>query len=300
MKKLSYSAKKAFAAICRLLETADSYLLSGVANSEQWATQKSELDKLDKANPEFFDSLDETRENIRRFWCIVVTLAGIFIDYFLLYNSMAILSGTSGLAVYFKILLPIILVFAEIAISYLATQRERNGEHRSWLSRNLQYFVVVVLISLSLVAFSYSVKGYDTKFDGSSFVGFVLDAAVIQLVLLICSVIFHLWIIKNAEEITEAIAYYRYKLSRLKIVKKMKDLESENKNKNSIGFKTVVSLLIQKIDSFKRDHPLADVKFENLMSGRLKHAINIAMGRTIFSEAYSYDSINNPKNLGNE
>ncbi len=250
---------------------------------------QGQLKLLDEKNPDLYDLLGNTRENIKMYLCVIIWFLCILIDYFLLFNGLTLLTNRTNLILLLKVLVPIALVSTEVAISYFAILKQNSGERVSWLYKNLQYFVIGILIAISVVVIFFTGRGYNPQFDGNSYWSYVIGSVFTQVVLLIPAIMLHLWIIKNAEEIADAIAYFKYRYDRRKIVSEIELLEKVQRKDQKLFVQWVHSL-VQQMDSYRRKHPNVPCNFGQNIPLILSKVINAAMGRRIFDDHDSFDS----------
>jgi hypothetical protein len=281
MESLSYSAKKQYHFITKMIAKASDLYMRGNVQKQAGAKHTEKLIMLDKSNEEFKKLLGDFRENLRMFLLIVSALGTIVIDYLLLYNVMTILCEQSHLHWLFKIMVPAMLIVMEITISYFSIVRQWNEEPDTWIDRSLKYFVIVLLIVLSAVVILYDVRGYTPETDGSSFLSFIIDSCVTQILLLIASVIMHLWIVKDAEGIATSIAFFSYRAKRQRVVNKIADMEAAVQDTYGPALVQIVYRLVKAMEDFKRNYPGADVHFEKLIPLDLQLVINAIMGRAV-------------------
>ena len=281
MKKFTHSAQKEHSSISRFIENMLDLLLACKARDEKTKKSKDRLKQLDESNPEYREILHDKRENNKMLLYIIVASLSVFIDFFLLYNALTIMCSQFNLPGILKILLPIFLVVVEIGVSYFSALKQQSGEYTSWLSKYLQYFVIAILIAFSLMIISFALQGYNPQFDGKSYLHFLLSSTITQIVLLIPSVLLHIWIIKNAEDVAEAIAYYKYKWERKILNLQIEKMETDVQKKYWVLFVKWAHNLVQRLDLFKRNYPDVDGGFERTMPADLIKAINMAMGKKI-------------------
>ena len=275
--------------IHRFIEKMYELLMKCKDRSEKIRKLTEQLLRYDSNNPDFKGLIDNTRENNKMYMYVIIWILCILLDFFLLFNGLTLLSNRSNLSLLLKISAPILLVSAEVVISYFAILRQSTGEHVPWLSKNLQYFVIAVLVAFSIIVILYSAQGYNPQFDGSSFWLYLFSSIITQVVLLIPAIMLHLWIIKNAEEIAEALAYFKYRAKRGGLAGEIEHLEKLQR-RDQKQFVQWAHSLVQQMNSYKRKHPNARRNFAETMPQILIKAINAAMGRRIFDEDNSSDS----------
>lgn len=282
MKQIKHSTSTAEQTIIRLIEALLHLFTVCKSRNEEITKLKADRDSLDENNPDFHEIVEDRRENNKMNWRIVIMCLSICVDFFLLYNAMTILCEQFGLPGFLKIIVPAFLIIVEVGVSYFSAIQQRSGEPSSWLSRNLQYFVLLILIGFSVLVIMYSIQGYNAALDGMSFQSFLTGTIVLQVALLISSIMLHIWLIKNAEAIAETFAYFRYKSDRKKLTQKIDRMEKENSKKYLPDFTKRTHNLIQNIESFKRSHPDANPNFERAMPADLMRGMNQVMGKQVF------------------
>lgn len=282
MRTLKHSVTAAEQAIHRLIEGLLNLFTICKARNEELAKLKEQVQQLDDNNPDFHEMLEDRRENNKMTWRLIIIALSIAVDFFLLYHAMTILCEQFGLPGFLKFAVPAFLIIVEIGVSYFSFIQQRSGERGSWLSRNLQYFVLFILVGLSVLVIVYSIQGYNAAIDGISFSSFLTGTIVLQVALLISSVMLHIWLIKNSEAIAETFAYLQYKSDRKKLTNKIEKLEKENRKKYHPEFTKRTHHLVQNVESFKRHNPEANACFENTMPSELIRGINAVMGRNYF------------------
>ena len=149
--------------------------------------------------------------------------------------------------------------------------------------KNLQYFVIAILVALSYFAVKYTLEGYNPLIDGASFWNFLTSTFLIQFLLLVASIMLHVWLIRHAEEIAEMFAFFKYKSDRWALTKKIEQYEQESIKRYLPEFTQRTHKLAQSINTFKSDHPDVKVNFEEFMSNDLMNAMNTVMGRKVFA-----------------
>ncbi|MBK6484083.1 MAG: hypothetical protein IPG01_13365 [Chitinophagaceae bacterium] len=290
MSKFNHSANIAQQTIFRLVEKLLNLFTMCKSLNEEIAALKEKLSVLDQTNPDFFEILEDRRESTKMSWRFIIIFLSMCIDFFLLYNGMTILCHQFGWPVILKILIPAFLIVTEIGISYFSIIQNRSGEGSSWIIRNLQYFVLVILVALTFLVILYSAQEYSETVDGVSFLTFFTGTVIIQISLLVASLMLHLWLIRNGEAIAEIFAYMRYRIDRRKLAGRIDQVERENRDKNLPDFTKDTHSLVQKIEAFRRDFPMIKIDFERTIPADLIRAINRVMGKAFLESGSSNNS----------
>lgn len=244
---------------------------------------RDKLNKHDENNVEYYEFLHDTRENTKMNLKFILIIFSFFVDFFLLYGALNILCDKFGWPELLKFIIPVILIVLEIFISYFSILQSRDEENPS-LGKNLQYFVLPILIGFSMLAIFYQIQSYNEAIDGMSLINYISFNLIIQIVLLVSSIMLHLWLIKYAEEITEAIAYWQYKAKRAILTHKIESIERANASKHLPRFTKLIHKYVMDTDKFKRNYPDVYLNFEKAMPQELIDAINRIMGKTVIAE----------------
>ena len=270
------------------------YLVKLLVKSNQiekvYKAVKEELRILDEANAAFFQILQDHRESLVMLFLVVLPLAAIIVDSLLVFESLTILVPI--ISEFFKLCIAAVLVTVEIAISYFVISKLRNSSFPSTLTKMLPYAIILLLVAFSLVSIFTSVQGYNTKLDNRSLGSYIIGPVLFQIVLLIPSIMLHLLIIKFAEEIHEAIAYYYYRIRRYFLVRKLNRNKAGAENKYGKEFVVRVPKVVQHICSFRKNNPEIRERFEDAMPEDLIRAINMVMGREVFRKDDNHSSQN--------
>lgn len=244
---------------------------------------KEQTEQLDSQNPDYVQIYNDRRERNKMNWLVAVVPMCFGVDYLLSLQPLSILADEWGLSPILKILVPIFLIGSEIIISYFQIQRQRNGEAGPWLVRNTQYFVILLLVALSAIVVVYSVQAYSKDTNIVDFLYFIIGIIIFQTVLLLVSIMLHLWLIRHSENIAEAFAFLGYKNEKTKLSNKIKKIEGENSKIYLPEFATRVHSFIRNNETFKRQYPDIEINFSETLPIDLILAINKIMGRDYFS-----------------
>ncbi len=284
MKTSRLDASKAIKAIQNLVKELLNLFLLCKSRKDEVAKLKVNLDELDKSNSEYNEILLDKRENIRMNFRLIILILSFFIDFFLLYEALIILCDQFGWSEVWKYLIPTILIILEVAVSYFSILYSRDEERPSLISRRLQYFILPVLVGFSILAVYYHFQGYNSDIDGSLF-GFLTFRITIQLIMLVSSIMLHLWLILNAEDMTEALAYLRYRISRNKIVSKITSIEDSNTSRYYPEFTRLTHRFVRDKNLFVTSFPEIQVDFAASMPQELIDGINTVMGRVVIGNS---------------
>jgi uncharacterized membrane protein len=285
MKKETIHSTKARHAIQTIgNELLDLFLLCKSRNDELLKL-KTEISTLDEENAEYHTMLHDARENMKMIFIFIVLILSFAVDFFLLYTGLDILSKQFGISSVFKFIVPIILIIIEVGISYFTTLQSREEDNSS-LAKKLQYFVLLILVGFTLIVIFFHAQSYNAQIDKVSFFKFMTLTVIIQILLLISSLMLHLWLIRNAEDITEAIAYLRYKQKRTFLEKRKLKIENENSNIYHPRFTRLTHKFIKTINAFKRMYPDSNIDFSAELPQELIDGINLVMGKKVISSDY--------------
>ncbi len=282
METLTRKASNALLAIQRFIESLYQTFLKYKAKSQGAEKLKTKLQTLDSNNREYKSIASDHRENMKMFWLMILAGLSIVVDFLATFESGRIISEMLRLAHFFMYCIPIVLVLLEIGISYFQIEAKRKGEGGSWLARNAQYLVMIIVCGFILLTIVFSIESYSNDADKVSFLTFLTGTLLYQIALLIFSLMLHLWIIRHSEAIFEAISYCHYKIARSRIVRKIDKLENEKNDKGLPGFSGDTQKLMQMIETFRQENPEANVDFSKTMPAELLLTINQIMGRKCF------------------
>jgi hypothetical protein len=286
---MKHASQAAANVIYRLIEALHDLLTFGKSKNEEIERLKKKRDNLDSANEEYANIIEDRRENMKMNWRIAIMFLSIVIDFALCYSAMIILCGLFNWPTILKFIVPAILIIAEIIVSYFQILHQRTGERAGWLARNAQYFVIMILVALSILVIAFTAQSYNPSLDGNFF-SFIIGTVLVQLVLLLSSISLHVWLIRHSEALAEAFAYLGFKNDRKQLTKRIEKLEKENKNKHTPRFVQDAQRLVQKVELFKRQFPGVPADFERVMSMDLIEAINRVMGRQVF-QTYNAEAV---------
>lgn len=118
----------------------------------------------------------------------------------------------------------------------------------------------------------------------------------VQIILLIPSVLLHVWVLKFAEGIAEAIAYFRYRMQRGRLANTINELEMKKKTVTA-QFMKMVQRFVEAMDAFERSYPGFETGFARIVPHDLACSVNVVMGRNIFDFVRSRDSFGRRKPL---
>jgi hypothetical protein len=283
MKSERLDATKAIRAIQNLVNDLLNLFLFCKSKNDELGKLRVKLDDIDKNNPEYYEILHDRRENTKMNFRFIVLLLSFFVDFFLLHEALIILCNQFGWCSFLKFIVPIILIIIEIAISYFSILNSRDEARSSHLGRNLQYFVLPILVGFSLLAIFYHIQSYNVEIDAVSLLSFMSFHIIIQIVLLISSIMLHLWLIKHAEDIAETIAYIRYKYERGRIVSEIERIENVNTLRHYPQFTKLTHKYVKDTDAFDRKFPDMNMNFALAMPQDLIDGINNVMGRIVIA-----------------
>jgi len=270
-------------AIHRLIEYLLEIFLVCKSTNEAIQTLKEQRQALDDNNPEYAADREDKRESMKMSWRLVIIILSIGVDFLLSIQAISILTDKFDLPSILKWVVPTFLIVTEIGISYFQILHQRDGGKGSWVVRNVQYFVLVILAAFSILVIVFTAQTYDASIDNISFIAFITGTIALQIALLVGSIMLHLWLIRNAEAVAEASAYFHYIIARRKLTKKIEKLEHKNKTANLPAFTKDTYKLVQAVEFFKTRFPYATANFEKTIPIELIRAINIIMGRNVFA-----------------
>lgn len=276
--KQSIVALKAKSALQTLVKNLLNLFLFLKARHELLEKLKNKLNELDNNNQEYTSLLKDARENMRMNLMFIILIISFFVDYFLLYGSLDILCDEFGWWFILKFIVPVALIILEIIISYFTIVHSRDGENYG-ISKILQYLIFPVLAGFSLLALFYYFHNYNKDIDHMSLLSYMSFNVILQMLLLVSSIMLHLWLIKHAEEIAEAVAYTKYKVQRFTIVNKIERIEKANTTIYFPLFTKLAHKYVQDIDAFKRNYPEIYLNLSSTMPQELIDAINKVMGK---------------------
>jgi hypothetical protein len=282
MNQQTHTARIAEMTIHRLIESLFQLFTHGRTSNGEVIKLKDKKQMLDTNNPDYTEIIEDRRENMKMYWRVLIIFLSIGVDFLLSFQAMTILCEEFSLPEILKFIVPAFLIAVEIGISYFQILNQRIGEHSSWLVRNAQYLVLLILTGLTILVIIFSIQMYNTSSDGMSFLAYLAGTVLLQTALLVASIMLHLWLIRNAEAIAETLAYFHYKIDRNNLVRKINRLERKNKKKYVHAFAAGAYKLVQKIEFFKQEYPGANINFTKTMPASLATAINQVMGKDVF------------------
>jgi len=283
MNQQERSAGIAEMTIHRLIESLFHLFTLGKATSEELNKLTEKLRLLDTGNSDYAGINGDKRENIKIWWRMLIIVLSIGVDFLLTYQAIAILNTWFNFPRILQFLVPVFLIVVELGISYFQILNQRNGEHSSWFVRKAPYLVIIILLGLTILVIVYSVQSYNVSTDKMSFGAFVISTLLFQIILFIASLLLHIWLIKNSEDIVEAFAHLHYKIVRYGIINKISQLDTQIKKNHMQRFSVDTHTLIQKIEFFRRDYPNRSVDFSKTMPADLISAVNLVMGKRVFA-----------------
>lgn len=278
-------AKKAIIIIQKLIKELLKVFLFCKSKIQELSKLRNDLETLDKDNPEYREILKNQRENTKMIMLLVVLILSFFVDFLLLQEALIILCDQFGWSAYIKFIIPIFLIILEVAISYFAILESRNEDedNQSTIGRNLQYLLIPILVGFSLISLFYHLQSYNSEIDGASLLTYMSFNVIIQIGLLITSIMLHIWLIRNSEEIAEAISYFRYHSKRKKLSAEIDKLEKSNSEIHYPLFTTLAKKFVKKVDDFERRFPEMKMNFTKSMPQELIDGINQIMGRKVIA-----------------
>lgn len=282
MNQKRHTARIAEMVIHRLIESLFQLLTLGRTNNEEAVKLREKRQSLDDSNPDYAEIVDDRRENMKQYWRVLIIILSIGVDFLLSFQAMTILCDEFNLPEILKYLAPAFLIAVEIGISYFQILNQRTGERSSWIVRNAQYLVLLILLGLVILVIIFSIQTYNSSTDGISFLSFLVGTLLLQIALFVASLMLHLWLIRNAEAIAETLAYFHYKIDRNNLIRKSNNLDTKNKRRYLHVFAADAYRLVQKMENFKQEYPDATIDFAKTMPADLAIAINQVMGKEIF------------------
>lgn len=296
MRKNSLSLAKAKILIRSLVEKLLELFLHGKSLVEERHRLVTQLKSFDDANPDYCEIYDDQRERNKMNFRYLILLLSFLVDFFLLNTAVAVLCAEYGWPSILKFIVPVVLILLEVGISYFAVLQARSEEYMSYIGRNLQYLVLPILVGFSLLAIFFSAQAYSEELDEVSLLGYLTFTVVIQTILLISSIMLHLWLIRNSEDIAEAIAYARFRIKRGRITGAIEKIDKENTSINIPLLTRLTHEYVRRTDTFKSNYPDNDENFSRAMPQDLIDGMNRVMGKRIIGG--SDDNWNNPQKTG--
>ncbi len=279
MAKLKQSTEREMALVFAAIESLFNTFLRGKELVSVHPTNA--IQELDSNNPDYVDILNDQQEQIKIWcWLIVILLAGC-VDYLLFSAAISIICVQFQLPLILKWIVPFFLIALEVIVSYVCIINERSGEWKGWFSKLVKYFVFGILIGLAIVACLNALLGYRESLDGS-FIPFSIVTILYQTLLLIASILLHLWIIHSAERIVMAIGYFRFKMIRDALVRKESRTINDARTCHSRFVKDAASTC-KVIEKFHNRHSQVEVDFTIGMPEDFIIAVNKVMGREVLA-----------------
>lgn len=280
MKTPTYSTHLAEQSIIRQITKLVELIARGQMLQNNLLKKKEHLELHDRNNEKFAMIIEDVQESFKMTMRAILLILSFIIDFALLFDALSLLDSTiSPIA---RVVIPLGLVFVEVIISYFTILQKSEDDNQSKLLAVLPYFVLFILVGLSISSIVYSVQNYNEQIDGMAFSWFLLSVVVKQGVLLIGSLLLHIFLIRHSAKITEAGAFFRYRKFRKSIVKDIDRFEAMIQNNVTPEMKMRVQAFAQEVEMFKRKYPHSNIQFEKMMSEELINMINIIMGKKIF------------------
>ncbi len=174
-------------------------------------SQTKQLQKLTETNPEFTDQLGDHRETMLAYWRIVLLGLVMCVDLTICSQGMDIICQKIAISSNWKYIVAIGLGVLEIGIAYTSIIKQREGANSTWVLKMLPYAVLLFLVGFSGITTLFEITGYNSQTDGLSFTMFVIVTVFVQLMLLLASVLLHLWIINHSVEIAESVGFLKFR-----------------------------------------------------------------------------------------
>lgn len=285
MAKKKYSLYKAEMVIKEAIKNILKTFTDGKCAKENAIKYTAVCNELDEQNPDYKEIREDYRERNKMSWRFAVLCFTMIIDFFLLFHGISLLCETLNLPEALKLIVPISLICLEVAISYFSRPAKGilgNWQQRTGISKYLPYFVIIILIGMSLMVIFFSFMHYSQSVDGMSLADFLLGTVAIQITLLVASIMLHIWLIHNAEEIVEMFGYRKYYAAYTKKTNasNKEDRKAKRKYKTFITQTSEIATMIQE---FKDRFPGASTSFSAIMPVDLINAMNLVMGRIIIA-----------------
>ena len=285
----NYAFKSAVENMHRFIERLYAMFITCRNTNDTITSSKDSLEQLEQANEEYVPLLHDRREIMRMKWRIAIIFLSAGVDYLLSSNAMPIIVEKFSMPLILSYAVPFFLIGIEIAISYFQSLRQRSASEESFFLNHLQYVVLIVLVSLTVLVVMFSLQSYNQTLDGP-FIPYLIGTVAFQVALLAASIMLHLFLIREAEQIMEAIAFMRFKREHDTLSKQLSRLRDHNGHNNLPAFTKDSQKFVQELDSFNRQFPDANIDFTKTMPADLLRAVNLAMGRKVFViESHSED-----------
>lgn len=255
-------------------------------NRQQIATSIGEntahLKTLEESNPDYIQQLNDSRSIVFMWVLIVVSFCACFIDGIITNSAMAIICDQAGLPLSLKFAVPIVLVIAEIGISYAQARKEIEGEGGSFLARNVQYLIMLIIASFSVLVCGFTINGYSPITDGTNYSLFVFTTIAVQGGLLIASLAMHIWLIRHAHDITESIGFFRFRKIYRNTKNKVAGLHAEQKNCDQ-AFHKKAHRFFQDLYVLRDAHPAAAAAILHTVPLELRQSLQKSIGTDMHS-----------------
>lgn len=255
---------------------------AGKSRNEELSQLNQSLTLLDDKNPDYKDIIGDQRESNKRNGMVFLLLATIAIDIVLSFQALSILCAQLGLPPIVKFIVPPALLMVEIIICYTQILNHRNGGRTSFVLNVAQFAVIVFLVALCVMGILNSAESYNQDIDKLGFLAYMFINSILQITLLVFSVLLHLWMIYNAEEIAESVAFFNYKLQRNKLTNAIKRIEQANNKRFIPQFMDQVHHWVRCNELFKLDYPDVKIDFSKTIPEELKAVINTILGTDYF------------------
>lgn len=281
--KTSYKTSVAENALHRMIESLYRLFIVCKHTSQAISKKQETLQQLEQANQDYVEILNDHREKMKQYWSIILMILACAIDSIIAGQAMAILCELFGFPQILKYLVPAILVTVEIGISYLQALKLREGTRLSWIMRAIPYLVLFILVGFSILTITYNIQSYSPQFDGANRTVFIITTCIIQGMLLVASILMHLWLIVHSEDLAESINFFLFKRKHEKLSKDIVKMEAKNKNENIKRFTRDSQRFVQEYDRFHREQPQSGIDFTRTMPNELVKAVNMVMGKPVLA-----------------
>jgi hypothetical protein len=290
MRNNSHAERIEHTIICRLIDYLLSLFMRGKLLVDKIKKLQEKKVAIDNANQDYALIKEDHRESNKMFLFIIIAVLSVLLDFILIANPVAFIAKNFHLPYILIFVIPAVLVILEIGIAYTSILHHRTDEPRSWIGRNLQYFVIGLLIAMSVLLLIYFAQGYEKTTDGA-FIPFLLGHMFIQIILLIPAIMIHLWVVRHSEDIAEAVAFLRYLLQQKKVQNKINKYEKEYQEHLLPKYIKGTRTFVYKKERYEANY--GDGGFEKMVPRDLAESINKIMGRMIFSfKPKAYEEIN--------
>jgi len=297
MNTISRNANNAIATIQGMIQKLYHTFLKYKAKNQEHAKLKKELEIHESSNHEYRTIVNDKRENIRMFGLVLLCVVSMFIDFFTIFEACKIMVEIVGWPRWIAFIFPFLLIILEIGISYYQIDAQRKGHSVSWVVRNAQYLIVILICGLIIMTLIYAIGSYSAETSSMSFGQYLWGTIALEVSLGIVSILLHLWIIRVSEDIIEAISYCYYLAKYKRLTRKITRYDKQEKMQGMPRFSGEVQKLIQRIDLFKRENPNLSFDFTTTMPEELLTAIKQVMGKRsieaslLTSQPVSYEPV---------